>query len=78
MKNENRSTFLSRNARFVWLAVVFFPPAAAFLTYILTPHEQIWHEVVYSLICVPLFFVFLVALLGCVISFLIHRTLGKA
>jgi hypothetical protein len=76
VKNENRSTILSRNARFLWVAVLCFPSGAAFLAYNLTPHEQIWHEVLYSLICVPLFCVWLVALLACVLSFLIHRCLA--
>jgi hypothetical protein len=78
VKNDNGSTFLSRNARFLWLAVLLAVPGAAFLAYVLTPHEEIWHEVLYSLLCVPLFCVWVLALLGCVISFLIHRTLSNA
>ncbi len=74
VKNENRSTVLSRNARFLWLALVFVSPGLALLTYDVTPHEAIWHDVLYSLFCLPLFFFFLLALLGCVLSFLIHRT----
>ncbi len=77
MKNENRSTVLSRNVRFLWLAVLFFLPGMAFLVYSLTPHEQIWHDVMYSLFCLPVFFFWLVALLGCVLSFLIHRTMAN-
>jgi hypothetical protein len=78
VKNENRSTILSRNARFLWLAVLFLPPGLALLAYDLTPHEEIWHEILYSLLCLPLFGVWLLALLGCVLSFLIHRTIAKA
>ncbi len=71
------STVLTRNARFLWLVILFLPPGIAFAAYNVTPHEAIWHEVLYSLLCLPLFFVWLVAVLGCVISFLIHRTLRK-
>ena len=78
VNNENSSTFLSRNARFLWLLVLFLPPGLAFLAYDLTPHEEIWHEILYSLLCLPLFGFWLVALLGCVISFCIHRTLARA
>ena len=78
MKQDHRSTVWARNARFLWLAALFIPPAAAFLAYELTPHEEIWHEIVYSLLCLPLFFVWLVALIGCVLSFLLHRTLARA
>jgi hypothetical protein len=78
VKNENRSTLLSRNARFLWLAMIFVPPGAAFLAYVLTPHEAIWHEILYSLLCLPLFFMWLLALLGCVLSFLIHRVTERA
>jgi hypothetical protein len=75
---ENRSNLLTRNARFLWLAAVFVPPGAAFLTYILTPHEAIWHDVLYSLFCLPLFAFFLLAVLGCVLSFLIHRVMSRS
>jgi hypothetical protein len=78
VKNENRSTVLSRNVRFLWLALVFVSPALALLAYDVTPHEEIWHEVLYSLLCVPLFFFWLVALLGCILSFLLHRTMRQA
>jgi hypothetical protein len=78
VKVRNRSALLSRNARFLWLAVLFVPPGAAFLAYQLTPHEEVWHEILYSLLCLPLFFVWLIALLGCVVSFLIHRTMADA
>ncbi|MFO1500466.1 MAG: hypothetical protein U1G07_19140 [Verrucomicrobiota bacterium] len=77
MKDENRSTVLSRNVRFLWLAMLFLPPSLAFLAYEVTPHEQIWHEVLYSLLCIPLFVFWLVALLACVLSFLLHRTLAR-
>jgi hypothetical protein len=78
VKNENRSTFLSRNARYLWLAIVFIPPAVAFLAYELTPHDEIWHEILYSLLCLPIFGLWILAVLGCVLSFLIHRTLARA
>ncbi len=78
MKGRNKLALLSRHARFLWLAVLFVPPGAAFLAYQLTPHEEIWHEVLYSLLCVPLFFMWLLALLGCVLSFSIHRFLASA
>jgi hypothetical protein len=74
----DRSNFLSRNARYLWLVILFVPPGVAFGAYTVTPHEEIWHEVVYSLICVPIFCLWLIAVLGCVLSFLIHRTLAKA
>jgi hypothetical protein len=78
VKAENRSTFLSRNARFLWLALLFVPPLTAFVAYDLTPHEAVWHDVLYSIFCLPLFGVWLVALLGCVLSFLIHRMVTRA
>jgi hypothetical protein len=78
VKRDHRSTLLSRNARFLWLGVLILTPGAALLAYDVTPHEAIWHEVLYSLLCVPLFCVWLLALLGCVISFLIHRTLADS
>ncbi len=78
MKNDHRSTVLVRNARYLWFAILFVPPALAFLAYELTPHEEIWHEIVYSLLCVPLFFVWLLALIGCLVSFLFHRSLARA
>lgn len=78
MKNENRSTFLLRNARFIWLFALLIPPAAAFGAYHVTPHDEIWHEILYSLLCVPLFILWLVALLACVLTFAIHRSLAKS
>jgi hypothetical protein len=78
VKHENRSTLFSRNARFIWLFLLTMPPGIALLAYDLTPHEEIWHEVVYSLLCLPLFFFWLLALLGCVVSFLFHRSLSRA
>lgn len=78
VSGENRSSFLSRNVRFVWLALVLLTPGTAWLIYDLTPHEEIWHEVIYSLLCVPLFMIFLFTLLAAVISFLLHRMLSKA
>jgi len=78
VKGSNKSAILPRYARFLWLGVFLAVPGTAFLAYELTPHEEIWHEVLYSLLCLPLFFLWLVALLGCVLSFLIHRTLSNA
>jgi len=78
VNNDNKSTFFSRNARFLWLAIMFLPPGVAFLAYELTPHEEIWHEILYSLLCLPLFGFWLVALLGCVISFLVYRIQARA
>jgi hypothetical protein len=78
VKNGSQQTFLSRNARFVWLAVLCVLPAIAFGAYEVTPHEEIWHDVLYSLICVPIFFVWVFALFGCVLSFLFHRCLARA
>lgn len=74
MKHENRTNLLSRNARFIWLAALFLPPLLAFVAYNLTPHEEIWHEIVFSLLCIPIFFVWVIALISCVVSFLMHRT----
>jgi putative effector of murein hydrolase LrgA (UPF0299 family) len=70
---SDRWGFLTRNVRYLWLLVLFLPPGVAFLAYNVTPHEELWHEIVYSLLCVPLFLVWLVFLVGCVVSFLIHR-----
>lgn len=78
VKTENRSTVLSRNARFMWLVLLFVPPGIAFFAYDVTPHEAIWHDVLYSLLCLPLFGLWLLALLGCVLSFLIHRSVRRA
>ena len=78
VKAENSSSVLSRNARFLWLALLFVPPGVAFLVYEHTPHEQIWHDVVYSLFCLPLFGIWLVTLVSCVVSFLLHRSLARA
>ena len=77
VKAKNSSTLLLRNVRFLWLALVFMPPGVAFLAYCLTPHERVWHDVLYSLFCLPLFGIWLVALLGCVVSFLLHRLLAR-
>jgi len=67
------NTILSRNARFLWLGAVFLPPVLAFLVYQLMPHDEIWQEIIYSLSCVPIFCIWVIALFGCVISFLSHR-----
>ena len=73
MSNGNEPTVFSRNVRFLRLAALFLPALAALAAYDLMPHEKIWHEVLYSLICVPIFCVWLIALVGCIISFLVHR-----
>ena len=44
------------------------------MAYEWTPHEEIWHEVLYSLLCVPIFCIWLIALFGCIISFLSYRS----
>ena len=75
--NDNQTTILTRNARFLWLGGLFVPPLFAFLAYQWTPHEEIWHEVLYSLLCIPIFLVWLVALSGCVISFLSYRSTAE-
>ena len=73
MNDEHRATLLSRNARYLWLGSLFLPPVTALLAYDLMPHEEIWHEVLFSLLCLPIFGVWLIALFGCVISFVIYR-----
>jgi len=74
MSDKNETTFFTRNARFLWLGVLFVPPLAAFAAYQLTPHEEIWQEVLYALLCVPIFCCWLIALFGCIISFLSYRS----
>src|SRR5207245_11125067 len=74
VSGNNRTTILTRNARFLWLGALFVPPLFAFLAYECTPHEEIWHEVLYSLLCVPIFCFWLIALFGCIISFLSYRS----
>ena len=74
MKRQDKSTFLSRNARFVWLGALFVPPTAAFFAYEAMPHEAIWHEVIYSLLCLPIFATWLISVCGCLVSFLIYRS----
>lgn len=78
MKHEHRLNFLARNARYIWLFALFVPPAIAFAAYHVTPHEEIWHEVLYSLLCLPIFFFWVIALIACVLSFAVHRTLANA
>ncbi len=73
MKTRSDSNILSRNARFLWLAVLFVTPVVAFVAYGLTPHGKIWQEVLYGLLCLPLFVVFVVATVGSVLSFLMRR-----
>jgi hypothetical protein len=72
--NDEHKTLLSRNARYLWLAALILPALAALLAYEITPHEEIWHEVFYSLLCLPIFGVWLIAVLGCVISFVSYRS----
>ena len=74
MNDKNETTFFTRNARFLWLGALFVPPLAAFTAYQLTPHEEIWQEVLYALLCVPIFCCWLIALFGCIISFLSYRS----
>jgi len=71
---DNQNTILTRNARFLWLGALWVPPLFAFLAYQWTPHEEIWQEVIYSLLCVPIFCFWLIALFGCIISFLSYRS----
>ena len=73
-----KTNFISRNVHLLWLLVLFVPPSLAFAVYRLTPHEEAWHQVLYSLLCVPLFVLWLLAVLGCVVSFLLHRMLTRA
>src|SRR5438034_8687018 len=75
--SDNQTTILTRNARFLWLGGLFVPPLFAFMAYQWTPHEEIWHEVLYSLLCVPIFCFWLIALFGCVISFLSYRSTAQ-
>src|SRR5262249_15243412 len=75
VKRANKPTFLSRNVRFVWLAALVVPPTAAFFIYDLMPHEEIWQEILYSLLCLPIFAIWLVTLCGCLLSFLIYRSM---
>jgi len=70
---NNEPTFFTRNARYLWLGALFLPPGFAFAIYLLMPHEEFWHELLYAVLCVPIFFVWLVAVLGCSISFLNYR-----
>ena len=74
MSTNNQITVLTRNARFLWLGALFVPPVFAFLVYGWTPHEEIWHEVFYSILCLPIFAIWLIALFGCIISFLSYRS----
>ena len=74
MSANNQTTVLTRNARFLWLGALFVPPVLAFLAYEWTPHEEIWHEVLYSILCLPIFCFWVIALVGCIISFLSYRS----
>ena len=73
MSANSEATFFTRNARYLWLGALFLPPGCAFAIYLLMPHEALWHELIYAVVCVPIFFVWLVAVLGCSISFLNYR-----
>ncbi len=77
VNDRNPVTILSRNARYLWLGALFVPPLTALLAYDLMPHEEIWHEVLYSILCLPIFGAWLVALLGCAISFIIYRSCAE-
>jgi hypothetical protein len=72
----NKTTVLSRNARYLWLGALLIPPFAALGAYELMPHEEIWHEVLFSLLCLPIFGIWLVFLFGCIISFLFYRSIA--
>jgi hypothetical protein len=76
VNDVNTTTIFSRNARFLWLVALLLPPLAALIAYDLMPHEKIWHDVIFSLLCLPIFGLWLIALFGCVISFLIHRSVA--
>jgi len=78
VSGNNKTTILTRIARFLWLGALFVPPLSAFVAYRLMPHEEIWHEVLYSLLCVPIFCIWLIALVGCIISFLSYRSTAGA
>jgi hypothetical protein len=75
VSTNNQTTILTRNARFLWLGALFVPPVLAFLAYQWTPHEAIWHEVLYSILCLPIFCFWVIALFGCIISFLSYRSM---
>jgi len=74
VSDENKTTVFTRNARFLWLGAQFLPAGFAFVAYQLMPHEEIWQEVIYALLCVPIFCFWLVTLFGCIISFVSHRS----
>jgi len=68
-----KTTILTRNARFLWLGALFVPPLTAFVAYQLTPHEAFWHDLLFAVLCLPIFCLWLIALFGCIISFLSYR-----
>jgi len=74
VSDKNEITVLTKNARFLWLGALFVPPLSAFGAYELMPHEEIWHEVLYALLCVPIFGFWLIAVFGCIISFVSYRS----
>ncbi len=73
MRAEYRSTFLSRNARFLWLLALFLTPAVVLLAYDLTPHNNFWQQILFSLLCLPLLVAFVVALIGSLLAILMHH-----
>ena len=78
VSEKNEITVLTRNARFLWLGGLFVPPLLAFLAYQLTPHEELWHDVLFGLFCVPVFCVWVLAVLGCIISFVSYRSTARS
>jgi hypothetical protein len=78
VSSDVETTFCTRNARFLWLVALFVPAMVAFGAYQLMPHEYLWQEIVFGLLCVPLFCIWLVAVVGCVISFLSYRSLLRS
>ncbi len=74
VSEKNEITILTRNARFLWLAALFVPPLFAFAAYQLTPHEEVWHDVLFALLCLPIFCFWVLAVLGCIISFVNYRS----
>lgn len=78
MSSDFETTFFTRNARYLWLVALFVPALIAFGAYQLMPHDNVWHEILFGLLCVPIFCVWLVAVVGCVISFLSYRSTARA
>ena len=78
MSDISKTTVFTRNARFLWLGALFLPPLTAFVAYQLTPHEAIWHDVLFALLCLPIFCIWMITLFGCVISFLSYRSTARS